>query len=615
MKPPPLRILTVFALAAIGTAAVIALNTPAPPDVARAVAPGVPATDCDTVSCTTYLPLVLSSPSPALPSLEVTQGVQQPDNPVVLIADRPTFARLTLTSTVSHAGVDAWLYGTRGGAPLPGSPIAALNNPRTLKSTADRATLGDTFNFELPTSWASGNVSLRAEASNGSTYDYASESMDVHFTQADPLNVTIVPIAYTCTSGGSGTTTPTGPFDYVIDFTYHVYPVPSVTVATHAPIPGSGRCTAGGVPDPDYDAGDWTAMLDSVTSLWWSEGRPNSYYYGLVDIDCSGGCVAGMGWIGSYKAAVGFDGIGSQHAYAGVTHAHEVGHNHNRRHAPGCDANDPDPSFPYVSGGEGTIGNSAHPNFGFDIDSLSIFTYTSYYDIMGYCDPKWVSDYTYEALLAWAQARPDLPDTRQQERAFLVSGWMDSAGEVTLRPVYTLDIPTTPSTGGDHSLELLDGSGEVVATYPFQPAQADVDRWSGTSSRHQGFHLAVPYVEGVASIRVRRGSTILGRLGSGGRAPVIVAKANALDGEFSSPTITWSAADGDGDELHYMVRASVDGGATWQVIGVDLTSPTIALNPSDFRGQSVLVEVLASDGLHTTSLHLGPFTVPVEVSQ
>jgi hypothetical protein len=350
-------------------------------------------------------------------------------------------------------------------------------------------------------------------------------------------------------------------------------------------------------------------MLNSVTSLWWSEGRPNSYYYGLVDIDCSGGCVAGMGWIGSYKAAVGFDGIGSQHAYAGVTHAHEVGHNHDRRHAPGCEANDPDPGFPYVSGGEGYIGNNAHPNFGFDIDSLSIYPYTSYYDVMGYCSPEWISDYTYEALLAWAQA-DTAPDAFQKERALLVSGSMESAGEVTLRPVYTLDVPTTPSIGGDHSLDLLDSSGTVMATYPFQPALADVDRWGGTSSRHQGFYLAVPYVEGVASIRVRRGSTILGGLESGARAPVIDAGASALDGGLPSPTITWSAADGDDDELHYMVRASVDGGATWQVIGVDLTSQAIALNPSNFRGQSVLVEVLASDGLHTTSLQMGPFAVP-----
>ncbi|MBN1811586.1 MAG: hypothetical protein JXA14_07105 [Anaerolineae bacterium] len=604
MKSPTLRILAVFALVAIGTAAVIVLNTPARPGVARAVAYGAPASGCDTISCTTYLPLVFgdSPPSPP-PALEITQGIQQPDNSVVLVADRPTFARLTLTSTVSHAGVNAWLYGSRDGTPLPDSPIPALNNPRTLKTTANRASLGDTFNFELPTSWASENVTLEVQASNGFTYDYASGPMDVQFTQADSLHVTIVPIAYTCTSGG--TTTPTGPHDYVTDFTYRIYPVPSITSATHASISHSGPCT-NGVPDPAI--GDWETMLYAITALWQSEGRPNNYYYGLVKIDCSGGCIAGIGWVGGPKAAVGFDGIGPQHAYASETHAHEVGHNHDREHAPGCDAANPDPYYPYISDGKGTIGNSAHPNYGFNIDSLSIYPYTSYYDTMGYCSPEWVSDYTYEALLAYAQA--DAPDMPQPEHAFLVSGSIDSAGKVTFRPAYVLETPTDLPDRGDLTLELLDARGHVIAAYPFQPFRADVDRWGGMSSQHSGFHLAVPHVEGVALICVRHSSTILGKLESGAHAPAMGAEANALDGGLSSPTITWSATDVDGDELHYLVRASTDGGATWQVIGVDLTSPAIALSQSDFGGQSVLVEVLASDGLHMTSLRLGPFAVP-----
>lgn len=512
MKSKTLRILFVFALVAIGTAAAVALNAPARPDVARAIAPSAPAADCDTVSCTTHLPLVLSSLPPGPLSLEVTQAVQQPGNSVVLIADRPTFARLTLTSDVSHTGVDAWLYGARGGADLPGSPIAAMNNPRTLKPTANRATLGDTFNFELPTSWASGDVTLWAEASNGSTYDYASESLDVHFTQADPLHVTVVPIAYTCTSGGSGTTTPAGPYDYVVDYTYRIYPVPTITLASHAStVSYSGPCNSSSVPSPTI--GGWQTMLYAVTDLWVGDGGPDSYYYGQVEIDCSSGCVAGLGWVGSYKAAIGFSGIGSGHFGASKAHAHELGHNHGRRHAPGCYAANPDPSYPYVSDGKGPIGNAAHPNMGFDIDSPAVYPYTTYYDIMGYCGPEWISDYTYEALLAWAQTDAT-PDTPQRERAFLVSGSMDAAGEVTFRPVHVLDAPITPSSNGDHILELLDADGAVIAAYPFQTTLVEVDWWEGKSSQFQGFHLAVPYAEGVASIRVRHGGAILGEIES-----------------------------------------------------------------------------------------------------
>jgi hypothetical protein len=81
-----------------------------------------------------------------------------------------------------------------------------------------------------------------------------------------------------------------------------------------------------------------------------------------------------------------------------------------------------------------------------------------------------------------------------------------------------------------------------------------------------------------------------------------------MDGE--GVTVGWAAGEADGEKVHYMVRASTDGGASWQVVAVDQTTPNITLRPEDFGGQAVLVEVLASDGLHTTPLRLGPVTVP-----
>lgn len=594
-------------LVATGVVLIVVLSAPARSDAARAVAPGVPISDCDTVSCTIYLPLISLNYLP--PSLiKVTQGIQRPDNSVILIAGRPTFARLTLTSTVSHSGVNGWLYGTRDGTPLPGSPIAAWNNPRTLKATADRSNLDDTFNFELPSSWTSGAVTLHAEATNSSTYNFTGGSRGVQFTQADPMHVTIVPIAYTCTSGGSGTTTPAAPYDYLTDYTYRTYPVPSIPTTIHAALSHSGPCY-NGVPDPT--SSDWSNILYAVTDVWSWEGRPNSYYYGLVKIDCTGGCICGKGWIGWYKAAVGFDGFGSQHSIASETHAHEVGHNHARYHTPGCGASYTDPSYPYVWDGKGYIGNDAYPNYGFDIEDLKVYPYTSYYDLMSYCSPEWISDYTYKALLAYDQTHNMSRPTTYRGRALLVSGSIDpTSGQATFYPVYALDVPTRPPDPGDHTVELLDASDRVIAAYPFELVRADTDRLGGTPFESLGFHLTLPYIEGAASIRIRRDDTILGQLKPGGRAPSLRAGASTFSSETSSLVVNWSATDADGDETHCLVRASTDGGVTWQIVGVNLSTPSIALNPIDFGGQSVIVEVFASDGLHTTSLRLGPFAVP-----
>jgi len=554
-----------------------------------------PAGSCGEVSCTYYLPLVAVPSLP--PQFEVTQGVQQPDNSVMLVAGRPTYVRLTLTSTTAYAGVSAWLYGSRGGVDLPGSPIAALNNPRTLQPTVNRAVLNDTFNFALPASWASGSISLWATASNGAGYSYVSSAAQFQFAATDPMNVTVIPIAYTCTNGG-GTRTPAPPYDYLVDYTFRTYPVPYIITAVGANLSYSGPCT-GGVPDPDY--GDWVNLLNGITNRWVAAGQPDNYYYGLLDVYCDYGCISGLGWVGGYKAAVGFSGFGPTHEGASETHAHEVGHNHGREHSPGCGADDPDPAYPYVSGGKALIGNAAHPNYGFDIDSRAIYPYSSYYDIMSYCSPEWVSDWTYQALWAYdATYRASLSEPLG-ERSLLIAGQIGAEG-VVFRPAYLLEAPAYPPQAGDYTVELLDGRGRVIAAYPFDPLTAVVDLYPpAPGPEYRAFVLSLPPAEGVEAVRVRQDDAVLGLLQPGSRPPVLKAESVRLQGDV----LHWQASDADGDALHYAVRVSADGGATWELVAIDLATPSLALEAERWEGADLLIEVIASDGLHTTTLRTG----------
>jgi hypothetical protein len=564
--------------------------------------PSSSAAPCGAVSCTAFLPIVFNR-YPLQPQLEVTQGVQQPDNRVPLIGNRTTFVRYTLTSMTPQANVTAWLYGTRNDAPLPGSPIAALNNPRTLKATADRAVLNDTYNFKLPSTWLSGNILLSTYATNSSTFTLTTSSQSFQFVSANPLLVTVVPIAYTCNSGGSGTTTPPGPYEYLTDYTFRVYPVPSVSMATHASVGYSGPCL-NGVPKPGYT--DWSNMLDSVTTVWEADGYPNRYYYGLVKIDCGGSCILGIGWVGYSKVAVGFDGIGASHSGASETHAHEVGHNHAREHAPGCGADSPDPNFPYVSGGKGYIGDITHPNYGFDINTQAIYPYSSRYDMMSYCTPEWVSDYTYEGLLAYGQLESDQP--AQTGRALMISGRVE-ASQVVFQPAYILDLPLRLPEPGDYVIELLDASENVIAAYPFAPGTAYSDRLNGKPDQVTGFHLTLPYSEQTASVRVRRGEIMLGALRASPASVSLRTGPSVLSDNGQALSVTWSAGAPEGESLHYLVRASVDGGATWQTLGVNLTESRIELKRSEWASQHVLIQVLASTGLRTAQLDLGPYNL------
>jgi hypothetical protein len=54
---------------------------------------------------------------------------------------------------------------------------------------------------------------------------------------------------------------------------------------------------------------------------------------------------------------------------------------------------------------------------------------------------------------------------------------------------------------------------------------------------------------------------------------------------------------------------SIDNGSSWRTIGLNLDQPQIDLDRSCFGGHSVLIQVLASDGLHTSKLNLGPYSI------
>ena len=562
--------------------------------------------DLDPTGTTIYLPLVFG-PEREPSDLEVTQAVQQPGNSVLLVADRSTFVRYTLTSETAHTDVIASLHGYRDGFPLPGSPLLAMNNPRTLESIANRTDWNDTFNFELPASWTTGTVALSGSASNGTTYDVVEGPITVTFNENDPLAITIVPIAYTCTSGGTGTTTPAGPFDYLVEDAYKLYPVPSTDLEVHAPLAYSGPCDADGDPTPLYNQtppppSDWHEMLYEIRDLWSLEGSPNRYYYGLVEIDCGGSCIAGLGYLGGNKAAVGWNGWGVSHNSASGTHAHEVGHNHWLAHAPGCGAGNPDLSYPY---GSGLIGDAAYPNYGYDILTDGIKPYPIHYDFMTYCSSEWISDYNYEKLYAWEQAQasmaPEIVGAPMD--ALLISGWLRDDGSVEIRPAFRLDVLATPSGSGPYTLELLDGDGTRLAAYPFDVVSALADSYGGgLGGEVESFHLTIPYTPEIDQIRVVKDGAVLGELRAKPIPPglsLAPAQAHIEQGVLHA---TWAGPAG----AAYLVRLSLDGGATWQTVGVNLERPSIHLPMSAAAAGDVRLEILASDGIHSERIDVGP---------
>lgn len=224
------------------------------------------------------------------------------------------------------------------------------------------------------------------------------------------------------------------------------------------------------------NGGGFTAWLREITLLWELEGRVG-YYYGTATLPYSSG-VVGQGNLpptGVLAAAsVGWPNK--------RTFTHEVGHSMSLRHAPCGGAGGPDPAFPYRDGSIGIIG--------YDVTREAMLHPGNFSDIMSYCRPYWISDFSFRKALqhrimtegpAAGAAWEALPE----ESTLLLWG-SAGAGELLLEPAFLVESRRrVPATGGPYRLEGFDEDGERAFGFDFTPIPIE----------HGGahFNFAVPY--------------------------------------------------------------------------------------------------------------------------
>lgn len=147
----------------------------------------------------------------------------------------------------------------------------------------------------------------------------------------------------------------------------------------------------------DAGGNGWPDLLQAIVDARAADQPPaDMYYVGWFEPRasfgqyCQGGCIVGLATVAAPAApaerAVLVAGFGGE--YSAETVAHELGHVMGRMHAPCGGAQGTDPKFPYPDGSTGVPGWRASDETFQMGDS----------DIMGYCQPYWISDYTYRAL-------------------------------------------------------------------------------------------------------------------------------------------------------------------------------------------------------------------------
>ena len=207
----------------------------------------------------------------------------------------------------------------------------------------------------------------------------------------DAVRVTLVPVRWT--GDGSNRLPDTSPeqLERFRALLVALYPVTRVEFTVHAPLSFGTTTFTGNV-----NFGSLNSQLESMRDR--ENPGDDVYYYALVAPDvsraayCGRSCVTGQSYvvddIADANIRVG-SGVGFTGDDTAWTFAHELGHLFGRYHAP-CSTSGADSSYPYRNAQLGV--------WGWDARSDAFFAPADTTDFMGYCDPQWVSDYTYTAL-------------------------------------------------------------------------------------------------------------------------------------------------------------------------------------------------------------------------
>ncbi|MCO6451900.1 MAG: fibronectin type III domain-containing protein [Caldilineales bacterium] len=594
---------------------------------------------------------------------EVTQGIQNTANAVLPIAGKTTYVRFygSELSGPNAPVVEAKLYGMRDGAPLPGSPIPAINGvlPLAVGGGFERVRLNDGWYFLLPESWTSGFVSLRAEVDPRMTYtdpNRANNALttDLFFRNEPPVCVWTVPVR---------TDTPLPSihdpnFWEMVDRFKVRWPVPSTWVFRDTePVEETQLCFSYGIPYPcggpyELDQG-WSLSngipdRDKVILSLWARAQlsynPDAcddigapvHFMGMVHPDANTGNVAGYASLYSTNSWVRLP----QHypnpapldwyrVREGSVMAQELAHNYGRRHVNCGNPDDIDSNYPYPPCQIANVGPDSY--YGFDVRSQTPIAPNGAADFMSYANNTWVSDYTWQALLN-SYAAAETASTKLAPQAgdvVFAAGFINmESNQGKLNNLLVIPAASLPpqalaathaqSTQVVYKLRLLDTTGIVLHEESITPLP--LDDHSGEGEPALFSTTFAPPVGQVAKVQLLADNDVLDTLSMGVNLPLVaVQQPTAAAVIDSSLTISWTASDPDpGDILLYTVQYSYDNGGHWHTLVNDHPgSPTgkNSLALADLgslhasNGQTAEIRVLASDGYHTGIGTSATFTV------
>jgi YVTN family beta-propeller protein len=544
--------------------------------------------------------------------IEITQVIQDEQNSVPLIAKKPTFVRVYVDcgvgcSSISDVTGKLEVSSAAGSASL--SPNMGAITAYHPNSWADqRGDLRKTLNFyTIPSNLLTGDVTFTAYVGS------ATLSETRLFMSGNRLRIAWVPILYQPNSPDPPTYRPDPAITYQAWFYMSkIYPIATYDLDYfYQPVQPSNQLMSSSKFTPDRA---WNEYLKLLQGFWnvtthsdgWRGGQPDRLFGWIPDqayVRTDGMAFANWPdtitpWLGSGQVAAG---IANQ--VAERTFAHEIGHIlrlNELLHAPCRVAGDP--LFPNA---EGLIDDWG---INFTGQAPELQSPESVVDFMSYCSPSWISKYHYQKLVPGFQdfAQADIKIAAESQPVLVVSGEVLTPSlDVNFGSFYPLisDKLTDENRGTEYCLELRDTNELIIDSRCFNLSFTEPE--SGLPLDSETFATTIPYPQGTNTVVLTHLGTELGRVTKSDQAPS-VRLVYPNGGESWDSTgkynITWVADDADGDLLSFIVSYSVDDGATWMPIALDIKTNSLEVESQYLPGsKNARFKVIATDQMNGTS--------------
>lgn len=385
------------------------------------------------------------------------QSVQDWDGTLPLVAGRDAVLRVFLSADQ----INFFEPGVRVRFFRDGAEVAALVSPSRfgIPVQVSEGVLASSYNLIVPGSVLQPGTTYVVEALTegvvpllgGSVTQFpaSGEPIPLEIIEVAPFRIRFVPVIQPGTAMANVNSANVGQF---MAATEAVFPLSEVEVSVRQPYTSTASTAT--------EAG-WSQLIREVRVLRLLDGRTDEYYHGIVRRIAHW---AGLGYVG-YPVALSYDALPA----ANWTVAHELGHNWGRRHAPCGNPSGIDTAFPHAGGRIGL--------HGVDREGREVFRPNTA-DLMGYCSPRWISDYTYLAVAnfrANEASRVSVDpfaagagtDPGVGGPGLLIWGRMTAGGEVILDPPIPVAQVTAPPQPGPYRLEGVDEAGTLLLSTSF----------------------------------------------------------------------------------------------------------------------------------------------------